>query len=1002
MRRVYGHLLLCFAALLSLIPRSVPPAMAADPSHVEGPFTPRDSLRHFRLADDRLRLELVAAEPQVEEPVAIAFDEAGRMWVVEMRDYPHGPAEGETPRSRVKILEDRDGDGYFETATIFADQLLFATGLQPWRGGAWITYAGTLAWFADTDGDSRADTRQVWFTGFAEQNPQLRANHPTWGIDNRIYVANGLRGGTITAASPEISATPLQLRGMDLRFDPLSGQAETISGNGQFGLAFDDHGRRFICSNRNPCMHVVLEQRYLQRNPQLRVTKTVQDVSPAGADSRLYPLSRAWTTSNLHAGQFTAACGVTIYRGGLWPREYLGNSFTCEPTANLVHRDVLMEEGPSFRALPSSQPEEFLATPDTWFRPVFLANGPDGALYVVDMYRAEIEHPEWMPPEMQRRADFSGGHDRGRIYRVVPRDGDSEPVFTVAKLSQADTPRLVRFLEHPHAWQRETAARLLQERQDRAAFPHLESLLRESESPLARLHALWSLQGLGGLTWTHVHRALQDADAGVREHGVRLVEDWLPEQAEARQIVFQRLARDEDIRVRFQVALSGGVVPRDPGMVRALVRIARQDAEHDWTRQAILSSLAESAGRFLEEFAREFTDSSQRPNASELELASEVAALIGARAQAAELAHARSWLPLSRSHSGSGDGKYFLLDLACLHGLHTGLDTVPPPEKDALNSVDSPSLDMGNRFVTRLTRFASDAQSDITYRRWAIRLMKASADEETRAVLWNISEGEQPVSLRQEAARVLLRANLSDEEFLQLVHMAARETPDLRDSIWQACLASKPTTLRLLQAMVREEVAPGQLGSVYRQQLLHHRDPRIRELAKEIWNTGESEVFDAVWTRYRDALPDGAAPRGAALFRKHCATCHRMQGVGWQVGPNISDARDQSHEQLLLSVLDPNRAVDSNYFQYSLVRSDGEVITGIIASETPGAITIREAGGKETTLLRGQVEEIVSSGQSYMPANWQAELDPQEMADLIAYLKNWRYLDGQPQTPLAR
>ena len=192
--------------------------------------------------------------------------------------------------------------------------------------------------------------REVWFEGFKKDNPQLRANHPTLGLDNHISVASGLRGGEVIAVREgwEENAKPASLSGRDFRFDPITGAYESISGVGQFGLCFDDFGNRFVCSNRNPCNHIVLEDRYLKRNPHLAVAKVHEDVSPAAEKSRLYPISRIWTTSNLHANQFTAACGLLIYRGGWLPSQYHGNSFTCEPTSNLIHRDVLIPNGATF------------------------------------------------------------------------------------------------------------------------------------------------------------------------------------------------------------------------------------------------------------------------------------------------------------------------------------------------------------------------------------------------------------------------------------------------------------------------------------------------------------------------------------------------------------------------------------------------------------------------------------------------------------------------------
>ncbi|MCH8922160.1 MAG: dehydrogenase, partial [Planctomycetes bacterium] len=243
-------------ALALLGPLAVESACFADAKPAfQSPVSAKQSLKHLKLAPG-LKIELAAAEPQVVDPVAIRFDEQGRMWVVEMRDYPVGPPQGKPPQSRIRVLVDRDRDGYYESGWTFADRLVFPTGLQPWKGGVFVTLAGKLVYMKDTNGDGKADQREVWFTGFAEENEQLRANHPRLAQDGYIYVANGLRGGTVVDARHK-DAKAVSISGRDFRFHPITGRYEAVSGNGQFGLTFDDWGNRFVCSNRRPLTHVV-------------------------------------------------------------------------------------------------------------------------------------------------------------------------------------------------------------------------------------------------------------------------------------------------------------------------------------------------------------------------------------------------------------------------------------------------------------------------------------------------------------------------------------------------------------------------------------------------------------------------------------------------------------------------------------------------------------------------------------------------------------------------
>jgi putative membrane-bound dehydrogenase-like protein len=535
----------------------------------DAPLTPEEALRSFEV-DPGLVVEVVAAEPIVGDPVALAFDERGRMFVAENRGYPTGPEPG-----LIVMLEDRNGDGRFEKRTVFADGLTFPNGVLPWNGGVIVTCAPDILFLKDSDGDGEADVKRVLLTGFVTNNTtQLRVSHPTFGIDNWVYVTSGLTGGKITCPDRPRKA-PLDLR-TDLRFQPDTLEFEAVDGKGQFGMTFDDFGHRFICMNRVHIQHVVLSSKQLARNPHLAFAETVHNVPESmvpeplkghGAAARIYPISLNITTADSHAGTFTAACGVLIYRGNALRQEYYGNAFACDPAGNLVHRDILTPSGATFSARPATPGREFLASRDDWFRPVFLANGPDGALYICDMYRKTIEHPQYLPEEIRKRTDFDSGRGMGRIYRV--RKADPRPG---QERFETSTKALCGYLDHPNAWWRETAQRLLITRKDKAAVP----LLRKASSAVATVHALRTLKGLGALDEPTTQKALCHKDPFVREHALPLAPD-------------PALANDPDPHVRFQCALSLGDI-QHPDKVRALAAIASHKGADRWTRAAVLSS----------------------------------------------------------------------------------------------------------------------------------------------------------------------------------------------------------------------------------------------------------------------------------------------------------------------------------------------------------------------------------------------------------------------------
>lgn len=583
------------AATAAVAPSADPPVAEAAPRR--GPLAPDEAQSTFALPDD-LRIELAAAEPQVADPVAMAFDAHGALWVVEMGDYPNGPPTGQPPLGRIKRLEDRDGDGYFEHAAVFAEELLFANGLLPWRDGLVVTAAPHVLLLRDTDGDGRADVRHVLYEGFAALNPQLRVSHPQLGLDGWVYVANGLRGGQVIRAGAA-EAPPIALSGMDFRFNLRTDQAEAISGMGQFGNTFDDWGNRFVCDNRHHLRHVVLENRYLQRNAALAVSAVLHDTSvlpegQAGSGAPVFPLSRNWTTSNLHAGRFTAACGVFIYRETLLPPRYRGAAFTCDPTGNLVHAETLTPEGGTFTSRPLFEGREFLATPDDWFRPVSLAAGPDGGLYVADMCRAVIEHPDFMPPELKNRPDLTLGRTHGRIWRIVPKD--HRTAASRPNLADAPVERLVEHLANPAGWWRSTAHRLLLQGADQQAIEPLRRLVRGSQ-PLPALHAAWLLNALGALSADDVLPLLHSPEPRLRRQAVLLAEALVAQDARLAQRLLD-LAGDPDAAVRFQTALSLGQL-ESPRIVSALARIAAADADDPWTRVAIASSLPAHSGALV-------------------------------------------------------------------------------------------------------------------------------------------------------------------------------------------------------------------------------------------------------------------------------------------------------------------------------------------------------------------------------------------------------------------
>ena len=952
------------------------------PPRANSPLGALESLDYFDCAPG-IRMELAAAEPQVVDPVAVRFDSRGRMWVVEMRDYPNGPAEGEPPFSTIRLLEDRDGDGYFEHSRLFADKLLFATGLQPWRDGVIVTLAGRVVYMKDTDGDGRADLQQDWYEGFAQQNAQLRANHPRLGLDNQLYVANGLRGGMVRDPRRPKS-TPISISGMDFRFDPRTFDYQAVSGVGQFGLTFDDQGNRFVCSNRNPLKQIVLENEYVARADGVAIASVVEDVARPGEESRIYPISRAWTTSTLHAGQFTAACGILIYRGTALPAALRGNGFTCDPTGNLVHAERLVDDGVAFRGTPVYPQDEFLRSTDEWFRPVNLELGPDGALYVVDMYRAVVEHPQWVPDELKDRLDNRFGDDQGRIYRLVSDDW-KRPTRS-RRLDQLNTSQLVKMLAHANAWQRETAARLLLEESDLEAALELERLVRRSGSYTARLHALWLLHGLKSLRKETLLAGLHDPVAAVRRQSIRIAESYLEKWPELDR-TFEQLVEDGDLRVRFQLLLSGDF-PGPDGLDQ-LVSMALESKGDPWMRQALQMAAGNRVGKLLAGVLQRPLPADPRLRLERVALAGELAAGSGRLSAADDLTLSlESILQMDDQHTG-WTVLLELLGTARRRGISG--KQILAESSDLLRTLLEESLVAAHQEVARQKATAAHHPA-------ALGLL-AFGPVVDQAVLKRLVSEPNP-EIRVAMVRALAdRAD--DVGWEELIGNFRSEIPRVRREVLDGLLRRGTRTQMLLAAIESKVIRTSELDVVRAKRLIDHGNMQIRETARTLFDAALPADRRQVLADYQGVLELTGRPlAGETVFRKNCATCHRIGTIGVNVAPDIADSRSSQPKQLLVDILQPNRAIDSNYVGYAIVTTDGRQETGILVNETTVSITLKQPEGKTVTLLRREIEVLRSSGISLMPVGLEKNIDKQQMADLISFIKNWRYLDGK--TPLAR
>ena len=920
------------------------------------------------------RVELAASEPLVLDPIAFDWGADGRLWVVEMGDYPLGVDGKGKPGGQVCVLEDTDHDGRYDTARVFLDGLGFPTGVMPWRGGVLVACAPDILYAEDRDGDGKADTREVRFTGFTTGNQQHRVNGFELGLDGWVYGANGDSGGVVRSVK---TGKTVDIRGRDFRFRPDTGEFEAETGATQYGRHRDDWGRWFGNNNPTWAWHVVLSDQDLRRNPLSAPPDPRKVLEP---ETRLFPVSTTLPRFNDPgaANRVTSANSPTPYRDDLFGPDFATSLFVSEPVHNLVHRMVLEPDGPTLKGgrAAGEADGEFLGSSDHWFRPTMLKTGPDGALWVADMDRAVIEHPEWIADDVEKTLDLRAGSDRGRIFRVVPVGKAPRPFD---RLDALDTPGLVAALDSPSGWRRDTAHRLLLHKNDPSAAEPLRRLALSTKNPKARVQALWVLENLGALTPEPVLAALVDLHPQVRRNAVRVAPRLAatsPEVAEA----FVARADDADPSVRLHVALALGDW-RDERAGGALAKLARRDGSDPWSRAAVLSSAPAHVGTLLAAFQ---PGKGGPPPPGLIE---PLANLAGG----GENHHDLIALIDAVGTPGREGGGFAAWQFSALSGL---LDTAARRGQPLKVTLSGSTRWMAS--VSRLDALwpasravAGDATADEAARLAAVSILGRDPRQRDaeRSLLAGLLTPRVPVGVQVAAVRAVSRGH--DPRLPESLLAGWKGySPAVRSEVLDTLLGRDEWAGALLSSLEDRCTPPGEIDPAHRLRLVGHADPRLRERAAAVFGPEGGSRREVV-ERYRAALkaPGGPAA-GAAVFKRACAACHKYAGVGTEVGPDLAALDDRSPEALLLAVLDPSRAFEAKYTEYTVQLADGRVRTGMIASETATALTLRRQQGEQEVILRADVEAMAASGKSLMPEGLEKDLSPRDLADLIAYLSS--------------
>jgi putative membrane-bound dehydrogenase-like protein len=953
------------------------------------PLSPKDELATFKTLPG-FKVELVAAEPDVIDPVAMCFDERGRLFVCEMIGYPNGGvATGKENRGRIRCLTDEKGDGTFSKSTIWADGLRFPTGVLPFKGGLIVCNAPDTVYLEDTKGTGKADKSSVLYTGFGLDNIQQIVNSPRWGIDNWVYCTVGSSGGTITCPQKP-GMKPLVLRGRGIRFHPdKPDDIEPTSGGGQYGLTCDEAGHWFVNTNSQHLRQIVLPDEYLRRNPYLAVPATTVDIPEHGAACQVFRISpfEQWrverttrrkegpdakrfpSTELVPGGYITSACSPCYYglHEPLFPEKDRGCVYVCDPANNLITRDKLEPNGSIYKGKRIDDGVEFLASTDTWFRPVHLMVGPEGALYVLDFYREVIETPLSLPDDIKKKLNLES-RQRGRIWRVVPEQ--FTPV-TRPQIDRHDTSKLLGYLTGRPQWARETAQRLLYEQRtvklERGEVAVLADAL--SNHPAAGAVAM-TLKSGERLTSSQVLHALRHRDESARIVALRASEHLVREDPELENAVIS-LEQDQSPSVRFQLALSAASLnPNLSGPL--LARLLRCPDADCWLVAACLCSAKDAATGLLAELAVDEKFAARQPATL-----GQLAGMVGAKGKDEEMLSVLKLL---------GKVKSPAVQLAILEGLGEGMR-----HRDAsLGQWLAKAGDADER-VRPFFRQAADAARNekvtLASRLAAVRLLGYAPFDTAGEPLAELLNPWSPVELQSSALRALAGFNDSKVGPLLLAGWDGYG-PTLRREATEALFARPDRIKALLDAIEAKKVPAAHIEAARADILRKHSDESIRTRAVKLFAGQVAADRKKVIDEYRPALDLKAdAARGREVFRKNCTACHRLENTGYEVGANLMSAlRNKSKEALLIDILDPSREVDPRYVNYQATTTSGRSVSGILAVETPTSITFRRGEKAEDTILRSQIEELRATTKSLMPEEFEKQIDRQQMADLIEYL----------------
>ena len=971
---------------------------------MQKPLAPADSMRRM-VVPEGFRVELFAAEPELGgKPICMAWDERGRLWVAETVDYPNELQPQNRGRDRLRICEDTTGDGRADKFTVFAEDLSIPTSIAFARGGV-IVHNGTETLFLkDTDGDDRADERRVLLGSWAMGDTHGGPSNMQYGLDNWIWGMQGYNKSTI-----RIGGHSTQFAQGFHRFRPDGSAIEFIrsTNNNTWGLGISEEGIVFgSTANGHPSIYMPIANRYYERvrgwSPQLTLT-TIAD------SNRIRPITEKVRQVDHHGG-YTAGAGHALYTARAYPQQYWNRTaFVCEPTGHLVGMFVLSADGADFHA---TSPANLLASDDEWVAPIMAEVGPDGCVWVVDWYNYIVQHnptPEGFETGKGAAYETDLRDQRhGRVYRVVYEAAKPAPRNDLARATPVE---LVSALANDNLVWRRHAQRLLVERGQTDVVPQLLKLLSEKSVDgiglnVGAIHALWTLEGLGALEGDHpdataaVVAALRHPSAGVRQNAVQV----LPPAASSSEAILQAdLLDDPAAQVRLRALLALADLPPSAAAGRAVAEFLTrsENAGDRWLVDAATSAAAAHAIEFLltsaaieapapqqrdvcKIVANHFARSSPGESTERL-LTSLVTAeprLAGAVIAGLE----EGWRPGTPLPNNAALG-----DAVRQLRKRLNLEEQVHLARLAMRSGSPETPELLDELTDALFERVEDEALDMPERIAAAELIVAARPDDVQVAerLLELATPQAPPALSAAVIRALRESTAPTLGSLVL-EQASVLTPSTREAVFDLLLGRPQLTAELLDAMDEGAIQASELSLVQKQRLGEYPHRRLRERAQALLAKGRQSISGdrkQVLAEYADlAHSEGDPARGKAVFTKHCATCHKYQGEGASLGPDLSGMGVHGKEQLLVHILDPGRDVEGNYQAYVVLLQDGRVLNGVLAGESATSIELLDAEAKRWPILREEIDELTRTTTSFMPEGFEKQLSRAELSDLLAFL----------------